>query len=128
MCPALPQVRLDLAQAADAARFSTSMDDPAAERALLRAAVVAAALPQPPHTSLSLEAQVVQLLALLRGFLDGVPPGQAAAQLDSLAAAAAAAAPAAVAEVAESRRLTAAAEAALLEALEKCSQRLSAAA
>ncbi|KAL4448343.1 hypothetical protein ABPG75_005562 [Micractinium tetrahymenae] len=123
-----PQVRLDLAQAVDAARFSTSMDDPAAEKAMLRAAIVAAALPQLPHTSLPLEAQVVQLLALLRGFLDGTPPEQAAARLDSLAAAAVAAAPAAVAELAESRRLTAAAEAALLEALEKCSQRLSAAA
>ncbi len=104
------------------------MDEPAVEKALLRAAIVAAALPQPPHTSLPLEAQVVQLLALLRGFLDGTPPEQAAARLDSLAAAAATAAPAAVEEVAESRRLTAAAEAALLEALQKCSQQLSTAA
>ena len=117
------QVRLDLAQAVDAARYSTSMDDPAVEKAMLRAAVVAAALPQPPHTAVPLELQVVQLLALLRGFLDGVPPEQAAAELDRLAAAVAAAAPAAVAEVAESRRLSAEAEAALLEALQAASQR-----
>lgn len=116
-------MRLDLAQAVDAARYSTSMDDPAVEKAMLRAAVVAAALPQPPHTAVPLELQVVQLLALLRGFLDGVPPEQAAAELDRLAAAVAAAAPAAVAEVAESRRLSAEAEAALLEALQAASQR-----
>lgn len=118
-------MRLDLAQAVDAARFSTSFDDPAAERAMLRAAVVAAVLPQAPHTSVPLEGQVVQLLALQRGFLDGTPPEEAAARLDALAAAVAAAAPAAVAEIAESKRLTAAAEAALLEALKACSQQLS---
>ncbi|PRW45016.1 ATP synthase subunit alpha [Chlorella sorokiniana] len=118
-----PQVRLDLAQAVDAARYSTSMDDPAVEKAMMRAAVVAAALPQPPHTAVPLEQQVVQLLALQRGFLDGVAPEQAAAELDRLSAAVAAAAPAAVAEVAETRQLTAAAEAALLEALQAASQR-----
>ncbi|KAI7843748.1 hypothetical protein COHA_002646 [Chlorella ohadii] len=117
------QVRLDLAQAVDAARYSTSMDDPAVEKAMLRAAVVAAALPQPPHTAVPLELQVVQLLALQRGFLDGVPAEQAATELERLSAAAAAAAPAALAEVAETRRLPAAAEAALLEALQAAGQR-----
>ncbi len=121
--PPPPQVRLDLAQAVDAARYSTSMDDPAVEKAMLRAAVVAAALPQPPHTAVPLELQVVQLLALQRGFLDGVPAEQAATELERLSAAAAAAAPAALAEVAETRRLPAAAEAALLEALQAAGQR-----
>lgn len=120
-CPT-PQVRLDLAQAVDAARYSTSMDDPAVEKAMLRAAVVAAALPQPPHTSVPLALQVVQLLALLRGFLDATPPEQAAAQLDRLSAAAAAAAPAAMQEVAETARLSASAEGALLQALQVASQ------
>ena len=124
----LLQVRLELAQAVDAARYSASIDDPAVERALLRAGLVAAALPQPQHTSVPLEDQVVQLLALQRGFLDGTAPGEAAAALDRLTAAVRAAAPGAVSEVAETKRLTAAAEAALLEALQTCSQRLSTAA
>lgn len=122
--PSLPppcQVRLDLAQAVDAARYSASMDDPAAERALLRASLVAAALPQVPHASVPLERQVVQLLALLRGFLDGVPPEEAAARLEALTDAVVAAAPAAAAEVADTKRLSATAEAALLAALEACS-------
>ena len=119
----MPQVRLELAQAADAARYSASMDDPAVERALLRAALVAAALPQPPHTSCSLAQQVVQLLALQRGFLDGTPSEEAAAELEQLSAAVARAAPEAVQQVADSKQLAADVEAALLAALEACSSR-----
>lgn len=121
-------MRLELAQAVDAARYSASMDDPAVEKALLRAALVAAALPQPPHTRCTLEQQVVQLLALQRGFLDGVPPEQAAARLDALTAEVARAAPQAMQQVADSKQLAAEAEAALLAALEACSQTASTAA
>lgn len=123
----LEQVRLELAQAVDATRFSASVDDPAVEKALLRAALVAAALPQPPRTTVSLEEQVVQLLALQRGFLDGCPPEEAAQQLDQLTAAVARAAPAAMQEVAETKQLPAAVEAVLLEALTRCSQAASSA-
>ncbi|KAI3426327.1 hypothetical protein D9Q98_008700 [Chlorella vulgaris] len=122
-----PLVRLDLAQAADAARFAASADDPAAQKALLRAALVAAALAQPHRTVVPLEAQVVQLLALQRGFLDGTRPGDAAAALDDLTAAVRAAAPAAMQDVADSKQLSAATEAALLDALQACSKQLSAA-
>lgn len=91
---------------------------------MLRASLVAAALPQAPHTTVRLEQQVVQLLALQRGFLDGMQPGEVAAALDGLVDAVAAAVPAAMAEIADTKRLTAVAEAALLEALQACSQQL----
>lgn len=117
-----PEVRLQLAQAADAARFSASVDDPAAERELMRASLVAAALPQPRGAPVPLEEQVVQLLALQRGFLDGVEPEGVAAALATLTEAVRHEAPAALREVADTKRLTAAAEAALLQALQGCSK------
>ena len=128
-CPAMealaPAVRLELAQAADAERFAARRDrDPAAARAARRAAVIAAALPQPPRTTVRLEDQVVQLLALQRGFLDDVPPPQVAAKLAQLTASVRQLAPAAVQEVAATGRLTAAAEAALVEALQRSSEAL----
>lgn len=68
---------------------------------------------------------MVQLLALQRGFLDGTQPEEVAARLARLTAAVWQAAPAAMREVADSKRLTAAAELALLEALQACSKQLS---
>ncbi len=107
-----PAVRFELAQAQDALRFGGG------GAAARRAAAVAAALPQARGATTPLEALVVRLLALRRGLLDAAPPAEVPARLDALAAAVAARAPGALREVAETRRLSAAAEAEILAALD----------
>jgi F0F1-type ATP synthase alpha subunit len=107
--PALPP------QAADAKRFAAdaSQDASATQRTLQRAAVVAAALAQAPGTSVPLSEQVVQLFALQKGYLDDVAPGGVAARLEALTQQLREAAPEVFAEIEVTKRLTAAAAAAM---------------
>lgn len=112
-----PLVRLELAQAEDAKRFGAGASDPAVQRSLRRAAVVAAALPQPQRTVCPLEEQVVQLMALQKGLLDEVPPAQVPARLQQITEGVKEMCPEAMREVAATLRLTEAAKAAIDEAL-----------
>ena len=116
-------MRLELAQAADAQRFANRAD-PAVRHALRHAAVVAAALPQPPRTVCRLEDQVVHLLALRAGLLEELPLERVPHKLAQLTASVRQLAPAAMREVAQTKRLTATAEAALVQALQQSSEKL----
>lgn len=113
-----PQVRFELAQAEDATKFSADKGSvAAAERAQRRAAVIAAALPQPQRTVCPLEVQVVHLLALKKGLLDDIPVSEVGKRLDALTNAVKHSCLDALNEIAQTQRLTATAEAAISEAL-----------
>jgi len=110
------QIRLNLAQAEDARKFSQVSDaQTQREDALTRR--LAAALLQPAGKPAPLEEQVVSLLAVQRGYADWVQPGQVPAYLARAGPFVAAAAPGALAEVKATRLLTAAAEKAITDAL-----------
>ena len=118
-----PKVRFDLVQAEDAKRFAISGDDDvAAARALKRAAVAAASMPQRPRTVCPLEAQTVQLLALSKGLLDTFDPEDVSDELQRLTHQVQKECPDVMAEIAKTRRLTAEAEAVLIAALENVSK------
>jgi F-type H+-transporting ATPase subunit alpha len=113
-----PQVRFELAQAEDADKFAADKGSvAAAERAQQRAAAIAAALPQPQRTVCPLEVQVVHLLALKIGLLDGIPAVEVVKRLDALTDAVKTSCPEALKEIEQTQRLTATAEAAISEAL-----------
>ncbi|KAL4518116.1 hypothetical protein Ndes2526A_g01433 [Nannochloris sp. 'desiccata'] len=113
-----PQVRFELAQAEDATKFSADKGSvAAAERAQRRAAVIAAALPQPQRTVCPLEVQVVHLLALKKGLLDDIPVSEVGKRLDALTNAVKHSCLDGLNEIAQTQRLTATAEAAISEAL-----------
>ncbi|KXZ53834.1 hypothetical protein GPECTOR_6g752 [Gonium pectorale] len=137
-----PQVRLDLAQADDARRFSASASSPlgsaasgnsmasadllpgagsgpgsAEERADALARRLSAALLQRPGRPAQLPEQVVTLYAVQRGFADAVPPEQVPAWLEGAVAHVAAEAAAALEELGRTGILTAAAEAGIATAL-----------
>jgi len=67
-----PSIRLDLAQAADGARFGAGSAEAAARAA--RADRVRAALVQPPGWPVPVDELAVTLIALEAGFVDGVAP------------------------------------------------------
>lgn len=74
-------MRLDLAQAVDAQRYAGAAtgaggSDPVTQRTLARAALLGAALAQPLRSTVPLEGQVAQLLAVQRGLLDHTPREQ----------------------------------------------------
>ena len=127
-----PQVRFELAQAADALKFSANstsssvssletdeeeQQGEAGQKAATRAAVLAAAMPQKIGTTVPLEEQVVQLLALQRGVLDDVEVDKVQEKLREVTRMARQGAPKAMQEIAETKRLTAASKLALLEVL-----------
>jgi F-type H+-transporting ATPase subunit alpha len=125
-----PQVRFELAQAADALKFSANstsvssletdeeeQQGEAGHKAATRAAVLAAAMPQKIGTTVPLEDQVVQLLALQRGVLDDVEVDKVQEKLREVTRMARQGAPKAMQEIAETKRLTAASKLALLEVL-----------
>ena len=113
-----PQVRFELAQAEDAKKFAADAGaGGAGQKALQRAAVIAAALPQPQRTVCPLEIQVVHLLALKTGLLDDVPVDQVYGRLRGLTERVEARGGGALQEVRTTQRLTAAAESEILRAL-----------
>lgn len=67
------QLRFDLAQANDAARFAADPSDPRIRAVQESAARIRAALAQAPGSPLPLGTQVVHLLALRAGLLDRLP-------------------------------------------------------
>ncbi|GAB4817334.1 hypothetical protein N2152v2_004380 [Parachlorella kessleri] len=115
----LSTVRLDLAQAVDAQRFAAGAGAPdaVALRTLQRAALLEAALAQPLRSTCSLQQQVVQLLAVQRGLLDDLPVEQVHTHLQQLWKRAQTECPRALEEMEDTKRLTAAAEAQLLQVL-----------
>jgi len=118
-----PLVRLELAQAEDAKRYAADapakggVPGKAAQQAQRRAAVVAAALPQPQRTTCPLEDQVVQLMALQEGVLDAVPLDQVSATLTQVTEEVRVLCPMAMEEISKTRRLTGTAKAAIRAAL-----------
>lgn len=113
-----PQVRLDLAQAVDAERYASDTDDPAAVKARIRANAVNAALPQPLRSFCPLSEQVVHLIALEKGLLDGVPVPKIQQRLAAVTALVRKECREALKEIEETKRLSAVAEQAIAEALD----------
>lgn len=105
-----PAMRLELAQADDAARFGANPDDPVARRTQGRAARIAAALEQQPGQPVPMEELVVTLYALQEGLADGVAPAQVSVHLQRGLDALRAAAPGVLPGIAKSKLLTAADE------------------
>lgn len=122
LAPALealaPQVRLDLAQAADALRFAAGGTmDKAAKQAAKRAAILTAAMPQPRGSTISLEDQTLQLLALQNGMLDDIDPADVQKHLKNITAVIKGAAPEAMKEIRTTRVLSEETKIQLLETL-----------
>ena len=111
-------VRFELAQANDAQKFAANAaTDPMTRKALKRAAVVTAALPQPVGTICPLEHQVVQLMAVQQGLFDDIPPAHVAKLLREITSEVSNLCPKALSEVARTRKLSRASKAAILAAL-----------
>jgi len=111
-------VRFELAQANDAQKFAANAaTDPMTRKALKRAAVVTAALPQPVGTICPLEHQVVQLMAVQQGLFDDIPPANVAKLLNIITSEVSSLCPKALSEVARTRKLSRASKAAILAAL-----------
>jgi F0F1-type ATP synthase alpha subunit len=111
-------VRFELAQANDAQRFAANArTDPLARKALQRADVVTAALPQREGSVCPLEHQVIQLLAVQQGLLDNVPVENVARILDQVTEEVVKLCPKAVEEIRTTMQLSQGAKAAIIAAL-----------
>ncbi|KAG1671376.1 hypothetical protein FOA52_011873 [Chlamydomonas sp. UWO 241] len=110
-------VRLDLAQADDARKFSLSPDDRLIMRADAYSRRIQAALLQEMRRPASLEQQVVTLLAIQRGFTDDVAPELTGEYLTGALRCVWAAAFESLQELGMTKILTAAAEKKVLDAL-----------
>ena len=111
-------IRFELAQATDAQKYAAnSATDPLTRKALKRAAVVTAALPQEEGSSCPLEHQVIQLMAVQQGLFDEIPPQFVASLLKKVTGEVASLCPRALAEIAETKKLSNSSKAAILAAL-----------
>ncbi|GAX73139.1 hypothetical protein CEUSTIGMA_g592.t1 [Chlamydomonas eustigma] len=116
MADLAPQVRLDLAQAEDARKFSIDPDDPTKKQDAYTSRVRAALL-QPQSQPVALEDQIILLLAVQRGFANHVAEDQLQVFLSGAVRFVHAAAFKALQELSSTKILTAAAEKAVLDAL-----------